>query len=199
MFELVVFYLFSALTVAAATAVVTVRNPMFAVLSLILAFFAAAVVWMLLEAEFLAIVLVVVYVGAVMVLFLYVVMMLDINLAVLKEGFARFLPLGALMAAITVYLMARVVGSDHFGLDRYYPPVMHGPGYSNTRELGLLLYTDYFYAFEIAAVILLLAMVAAITLTLRRRRDSRHQRPDEQVAVRREDFVRVVKMSSEEQ
>ncbi|RME33630.1 MAG: NADH-quinone oxidoreductase subunit J [Gammaproteobacteria bacterium] len=198
MFELVIFYLFAALTVMAATAVVTLRNPVFAVLALILAFFSAAVIWMLLEAEFLAIVLVVVYVGAVMVLFLYVVMMLDINLAVLKEGFAHFLPLGALMAVLTVYLMARVLGPDNFGLDRYYPPVSHGPGYSNTRELGLLLYTDYFYAFEIAAVILLVAMVAAITLTLRRRKDRKFQRPEEQVAVRRDDFVRVVKMSSEE-
>jgi len=198
MLEQIIFYLFTALTVLAATLVVTVRNPVFAVLSLILAFFSAAVLWMLLEAEFLAIVLVVVYVGAVMVLFLYVVMMLDINLTVLKEGFARYLPVGALMAALTVVLMVRVVGPRNFGLDRIRPPLMHGPGYSNTRELGLVLYTDYFFAFEVAAVILLVAMITAIALTQRKRPDHKTQRPELQVAVRRQDNVRLVKMKSEE-
>ncbi len=197
MTELIIFYVFAGITVLAATMVVTVRNPVQAALFLVLAFFASAGVWMLLEAEFLAIVLVVVYVGAVMVLFLFVVMMLDINLARMKEGFVRFLPFGLLTGIAMLSLLVMAVGPQHFGLEQVVPPVPHGADYNNTRELGEVLYTDYIYVFEIAAAILLVAIIAAISLTMRPRRMTKTQRPQEQVAVRREDRVRLVKMEAE--
>jgi NADH-quinone oxidoreductase subunit J len=190
----IVFYFFASLVVFAATMVITVRNPVLAALFLVLAFFSSAAIWLLLEAEFLAIALVLVYVGAVMVLFLFVVMMLDVNLAPLKEGFARYLPVGGLVALLMLAAMALVVGPRHFGLNQIEAPRWHPSDYSNTRELGKVLYTEYVYAFEIASVILLVAIVAAITLTMRPRRQTKAQKAEEQVAVRRGDRVRLVKM-----
>ncbi len=192
-----VFYLFAAVLVFAATMVITVRNPVKAALFLVLAFFSAAGLWILLEAEFLAIALVLVYVGAVMVLFLFVVMMLDINLVRLREGFGEYLPIGGIVAALMVLEMTIILGASRFGLDKYPLPSAHPAGYSNTRELGLQLYTVYVYPFEIAALILLVAIVAAISLTMRKRPRTKYQNPAEQVMVRREDRVRIVKMAAE--
>lgn len=195
--EPIIFYLFSTILVLAAAMVVLVRNPVHAVLFLVLAFFTSAAIWILLEAEFLAIVLVLVYVGAVMVLFLFVVMMLDINVVPLREGFMRYLPAGALVAVIIIFEMALVVGPEHFGMDSVAMPVKHAADYSNTRELGSILYTVYMYPFEIAAVILLVAIVAAIALTMRKRPQTKYQNPAQQVMIRREERVRMVKMKTE--
>ncbi|QKT02573.1 NADH-quinone oxidoreductase subunit J [Ectothiorhodospiraceae bacterium 2226] len=195
--EKAIFYIFSFILVASAVMVITVRNPVRAALFLVLAFFTSAGVWLLLEAEFLAITLVLVYVGAVMVLFLFVVMMLDINVAPLREGFIRHLPVGAVVAIGMVAVLILMVGPQHFGLDLVEAPPRQGPDYSNTEHLGTVLYTAYLYPFEIAAVILLVAIVAAIALTLRRRPDTKYQRPEDQVRVRRADRVRLVKMASE--
>ncbi|MGH8613536.1 MAG: NADH-quinone oxidoreductase subunit J [Gammaproteobacteria bacterium] len=192
-----IFYFFSALLVFSAIMVISVRNPVRAALFLVLAFFASAGIWLLLEAEFLAIALVLVYVGAVMVLFLFVVMMLDINLAPLKEGFARYLPVGAGVAVLMLIAMALAVGPSHFGLERIAAPDRHGAGYSNTRELGRVLYTDYVYPFEIASVILLVAIIAAIALTMRPKRQTKAQKPEQQIRVRRADRVRLVGMKAE--
>jgi len=174
-FEQILFYLFSVITVLAAGMVITVRNPVHAAMFLVLAFFSSAALWMLLEAEFLAIVLVLVYVGAVMVLFLFVVMMLDLNTTLLREGFARYLPLGVLVAVLIATIMGLAVGHSHFGLAQVAAPASHAAAYSNTQQLGELLYTTYVYPFEIAAVILLVAIVAAIALTLRRRPNTKHR------------------------
>ncbi len=193
-FELIIFYIFSTILVGSALAVITVRNPIYAALFLVLAFFTCAGVWLLLEAEFLAITLVLVYVGAVMVLFLFVVMMLDINLAPLKEGFIRFLPVGVAVGVIILIQMAMILGPENFGLEKFAMPVGQGEDYSNTKALGRILYTTYVYPFEIAAVILLVAIIAAISLTLRKRPDSKKQNVADQVKVRREDRVRLVKM-----
>ena len=195
MFEAVVFYVFGAVLLGAALAVITARNPVHAALFLVLAFFTASAIWLLLRAEFLAITLVLVYVGAVMVLFLFVVMMLDINLERLREGFWQYLPLGALVGVLMAFEMGAVLYGRWFGL--VTPPKMQPANYSNTKELGRLLYTDYVLAFEIAAVVLLVAIVAAISLTLRRRKDSRSQDPSQQVRARREERVRLVSMPSE--
>ena len=192
-----VFYLFAAILLFAAVRVITARNPVHAALFLVLAFATSAGLWIQLQAEFLAIALVLVYVGAVMVLFLFVVMMLDINMARLREGFAAYLSLGALVALVLVLEMAIVLGGHYFGLAGSPPPPPLPGDYSNTRELGRLVYTDYVYPFEIAAVILLVAIVAAIALTLRRRKESKYLDPAKQVAVRREDRVRIVKMPAE--
>ena len=192
-----IFYFFSAILVFAGLRVITARNPVHAALFLVLAFFTAAGLWMLLEAEFLAIVLVLVYVGAVMVLFLFVVMMLDINLDKLREGFWDYLPIAGFVSVLLMIEMALILGSRHFGLDVMATPEPHPADYSNTKELGRLLYTDYVYAFELAAVILLVAIVAAIALTLRRRKDSKFIDPAEQVKVRRNDRLRIVKMQAE--
>ena len=190
-----VFYLFATITLLAATGVIIARNPVHAALFLVLAFCSAAGIWMLLEAEFLAIVLVLVYVGAVMVLFLFVVMMLDINLVKLKEGFWRWFPFGAGIAGLMVFEMVWVLGSRQTG--EVSKAVVHAANYSNTKELGRLLYTQYVYPFELAAVILLVAMVAAIALTLRRRAGVKTQQVSEQVKVRKADRLRIVKMTSE--
>jgi NADH-quinone oxidoreductase subunit J len=195
--EKLIFYIFAALMLASATAVITVRNPVRAVLFLVLTFFASAVLWLLLEAEFLAITLVLVYVGAVMVLFLFVVMMLDINLTRMRSGFIKFLPIGAAVAILMLVMLVMLVGPEHFGLQIRPEPLRHGADYSNVKELGSILYTVYVYPFEIAAVILLVAIVAAIALTLRRRPRTKYQNPDQQVSVRREERVRIVKMASE--
>ena len=195
--EPIVFYLFSTILVLASVAVVTVRNSVFAALFLVLAFFTCAALWILLEAEFLSLVLILVYVGAVMVLFLFVVMMLDINDALLREGFTKYLIPGGLVAIVIIVEMAIVVGPENFGLDKFADPVARAADYSNTKELGMLLYTDYVYPFELAAVLLLVAIIAAISLTMRRRPQTKYQDPAKQILVRREDRVRVVKMESE--
>jgi NADH-quinone oxidoreductase subunit J len=152
---------------------------------------------LLLEAEFLAITLVLVYVGAVMVLFLFVVMMLDINVARMRAAFIQYLPIGIAVLVTMAVMMFMVVGPEHFGLDKMAAPARHAANYNNTRELGLVLYTVYVYPFEIAAVILLVAIVAAIALTLRRRPNTKYQNPDLQIAVQRNDRLRIVKMDSE--
>jgi NADH-quinone oxidoreductase subunit J len=194
MFETFLFYVFSAILLLAGLRVITARNPVHSALFLVLAFFTAAGLWLLLRAEFLAIALVLVYVGAVMVLFLFVVMMLDINIEQLRAGFWRNLPLALAVGGILVFEMVAILGRQYFG---EAAPRAPGPGYSNTRALGLLLYTDYAYAFEIAAVILLVAIIAAIALTLRRRKDTRRQSPSEQARVRRAERVELLPMRSE--
>jgi NADH-quinone oxidoreductase subunit J len=196
-FQTFVFYFFSAVLIFAALRVITARNPVHAALFLVLAFFTSAGIWIQLQAEFLAITLVLVYVGAVMVLFLFVVMMLDINIARIRAGFWRYLPLGTLVALLLVAEMALILGRSYFGLEGAPLPEPLPEGYSNTKELGRLVYTDYVYAFEIAAVILLVAIVAAIALTLRRRKDSKYLDPASQIKVRREDRVRIVAMPAE--
>ena len=196
--EQLLFYINSFVVLSGAMMVITVRNPVQAALSLVLTFFACAGIWMLLEAEFLAIVLVLVYVGAVMVLFLFVVMMLDINVARMREGFVRFLPVGITFALGLALMMGTVVGPEYFGLEKIAEPVRHAADYNNTRELGLVLYSVYVYPFEIAAVILLVAIVAAISLTLRRRPQTKYQSPEKQIAVKRDDRVRMVSMPSED-
>lgn len=188
-----IFTIFSLILLFAAVAVITVRNPVRAALFLVLAFFASAGIWLLLHAEFLAIALVLVYVGAVMVLFLFVVMMLDINVEPLREGFTRHFWAGLVVAAATLFIIVMVVVSHPFA-----PPVAGVESeVGNTAMLGKVLYTDYLYPFEIAAAILLVAMVAAIALTMRPTRHSKAQRPERQVAVRREDRVRLVQMATE--
>jgi NADH-quinone oxidoreductase subunit J len=196
-FEKFLFYLFAAILVFAALRVITARNAVHAVLFLVLAFFTSAALWLLLEAEFLAITLVLVYVGAVMVLFLFVVMMLDINVAPLREGFIQYLPLGAAVAAVIVVEMGLAITAGAFRPEAFFPPVPHTADYSNTAALGEVLYTVYVYPFEIAAVILLVAIVAAIALTLRRRPETRYQNPAQQIRVRRDDRVRLVRMTPE--
>jgi len=194
-FDMVVFYLFAALTLFAALRVITTRNPVHAVLYLVLVFASMAGIWMLLEAEFLAITLVLVYVGAVMVLFLFVVMMLDINLAKLRAGFWRWLPVGAGVGGLLAFEMVQVLGSSQ--TSGALTGLKHAADYSNTKALGRLIYTDYVYPFEIAAVILLVAMVAAIALTLRRRRDTKAQNVPQQIAVKKAERLRIVQMQSE--
>ncbi|MFH1603254.1 MAG: NADH-quinone oxidoreductase subunit J [Pseudomonadota bacterium] len=197
--EPIVFYFFSGVLLIAALRVITARNPVHAALYLVLAFFTAAAIWMLLRAEFLAIVLLLVYVGAVMVLFLFVVMMLDINIDRLREGFWSYLPLGATVGVLMVIEMVLVLGGKYFGVEQLPNPADPGTGYSNTKEIGRVLYTDYVYPFELAAVILLVAIVAAIALTLRRRKDTKRQDPSQQVAIKRADRVRLVSIPSEKE
>lgn len=199
MIETIIFYVFAVATVISATAVVTVRNPVHSVLFLVLTFFTSAIIWMTLEAEFLAIILVLVYVGAVMVLFIFVVMMLDINIAQLREGFVRYLPLGLAVAAIMLMLMLNVVTSDIFVLDAGAEPVAKAADYSNTKALGEVLYTEYVFAFEIAAVILLVAIIAAISLTMRKRPQTKYQSPSAQMKVRKSDRLRIIKMPTSEE
>ncbi len=192
-----VFYMLSVILLFAGFRVVTTRNPVHAALFLVLAFFSAAGIWLTLEAEFLAIALVMVYVGAVMVLFLFVVMMLDINLDRLREGFWQYLPLASFVSAMLALEMTVVLGSRTFGLSIVPSPQPHPAGYSNTRELGRLLYTYYVYPFELAAVILVVAIVAAIALTMRRRKNTRYQDPARQVKVKREQRIRMIQMPAE--
>ena len=198
-FEQLAFYFLASVTVISAIMVVTVRNPVRAALFLILTFFTAACIWLLLEAEFLAIVLVLVYVGAVMVLFLFVVMMLDIDIDQLREGFGEYLPIGATVAVIILLQLAIVLSSGPFEMDQMPAPAAAAADYGNTHQLGLLIYTYYVYPFELAAVLLLLAIVAAISLGLRGRVSSKRQKPDEQVRVRKQDRLRIVKMNAEKQ
>ena len=193
-FKTFVFYFLSAILVYAALRVVTLRNPVHAALHLVLAFFSAAGVWILLQAEFLAIALILVYVGAVMVLFLFVVMLLDINLDRLREGFWSYLPLGAIVALLMVAEMGLVLGGSFFNwFEKDVPQA--AADYSNVQAVGRLLFTDY--AFELASVILLVGIVAAVALTLRGKRKSKSVSPSQQVFVKSADRVRVLKMPAE--
>ncbi len=195
--QLLLFYLFSTVLVLSALAVVSVRNPIYAALFLVLSFFTSAVIWLLFQAEFLAITLVLVYVGAVMVLFLFVVMMLDVNLNAIREGFAKYLPVGLIVAATMLIELILVVSNS----DNFTESVVSLSGtndISNTKALGLVLYTDYFYAFEIASVILLVAIIAAIMLTLRVRSKTKMQNPSRQVKATKEQRLRIVSMDSEQ-
>ncbi len=206
----IVFYGFSLVLVAAAVAVISVRNPIYSALFLVLAFFSAAAIWMLLEVEFLALILILVYVGAVMVLFLFVVMMLDINLAPLQEGFVRYLPVGVVVGVLMAVELLVVIWSkgrfdqNAFPLPPPHPdgysfplPPPHPDGYSNTRAVGELLFTNYLLAFEAAGVILLVAIIAAIALTHRKRTGVKRQNPSMQVRVHKDERVRLVKMDPE--
>jgi NADH-quinone oxidoreductase subunit J len=197
-FQTVVFYLLAAVLLFAAIRVIIARNPVHSALFLVLAFVSSAGLWLLLEAEFLAIALVLVYVGAVMVLFLFVVMMLDINVQRMREGMLNYLPLGLTVALLMVLEMGLVLWARNSQLRDMPAPTPMAADYSNTKEIGRLLYTEYVYPFEIAAVILLVAIVAAIALTLRRRKGGKHQDPAQQVLVRRADRVRLVSMPSEQ-
>ncbi len=190
-FTSVVFYFLSAILLLSGLRVVTVRHPVHAALFLVLAFFTAAGLWVLLEAEFLAITLVLVYVGAVMVLFLFVVMMLDINIETMRADFRKYLPLAGLISGLMALEMYVVLGGQEFGLKMPEPKAVD---YSNTRALGRVLYTEYAYAFELAAVILLVAIVAAIALTLRRRPGLKWRDPATQVVVRKADRLRMVNL-----
>ena len=192
--QLAAFYVFAAITAAAALAVVTVRNPVYAVLCLVLTFFSTACLWLLLDAEFLAIALVLVYVGAVMVLFLFVVMMLDVHVDPLREGFARHLPVAIVAATIMAVEMFALIGIKRLGQVVDTPDPATAAGVSNLEWLGKLLFTDYLLPFEVASVILTVAIIAAIALTLRRRPGTKHQDAGRQVQVRREDRIRLVKM-----
>ena len=195
-----VFYFFAGILVLAGLGVISSRNPVHSALFLVLSFFSCSALWLLLQAEFLAIVLVLVYVGAVMVLFLFVVMMLDINLTQMRQGFVRYLPIGALIALIMVAQMVWIVGPagpDVFSGEQLAQAVVLPADHSNTRELGKVLYTDYVFPFEVASVILLVAIVAAIALTMRRREMTKYQTPGKQVQVRKADRLRVIKMDAE--
>ena len=198
-FKTFVFYILAAIIVFAALSVITARNPVQAALFLVLAFFTAGGIWLLLAAEFLAIVLIMVYVGAVMVLFLFVVMMLDINIDRLRQGFWSYLPVGALIGVLLVVEMALVLGGRYFGIEAMPEPPAAQAGYSNTRELGRLLYTDYVYPFELASLLLLVAMIVAVTLTLRKRKGVRYLNPSEQVSVKRGDRVELISMPAEKE
>jgi NADH-quinone oxidoreductase subunit J len=191
------FYVFSAVLLVAALGVITARNPVHAALFLVFAFFNSAVIWLLLEAEFLAIVLMLVYVGAVMVLFLFVVMMLDVDLTQMREGFTRYAPLGALIAIIVIIEIGSVVYTKHLGNAVAQPAAQATSITSNTQALGELLYTKYLYPLELAAVVLLVAIVAAIVLTMRHRVGFKQQDIAAQVSVRARDRIRIVKMQPE--
>jgi NADH-quinone oxidoreductase subunit J len=199
MFQLVCFYAFAAVTVVAALGVITLRNSVHAVLSLVLTFFSTACIWLLAEAEFLAIALIVVYVGAVMVLFLFVVMMLDINQEQVREGFIKYLPVGIIVALVMLGEMLALIGvrAMHETVMGANPATASGVYKSNTEWLGHALYTQFLLPFEIAALILTVGVVAAVVLTLRQRTGARHQQASQQVSVNARDRVRVVKMAAE--
>jgi NADH-quinone oxidoreductase subunit J len=194
-FKTALFWAFSAILIFAALRVITARNPVHAALFLVLSFFSASAIWMLLKAEFLSIVLVLVYVGAVMVLFLFVVMMLDINLDKMREGFWSYFPMAAMIGVVIALEMSFVLFRGFWELDKAVPAASNTIG--NTKELGKLIYTQYVYAFEIAAVILLVAIVAAVALTLRKRKDTKYFDPAAAVKVKRGDRIRMVKMKAE--
>jgi NADH-quinone oxidoreductase subunit J len=195
-FQDLVFYALALILLYAALSVITTRNPVYAALFLVLAFFTAAGIWLLLEAEFLAITLVLVYVGAVMVLFLFVVMMLDINLDRLREGFWQALPVALPVGGLMAVEMVMIVGVNNFGAEKVLAPAAKPADYSNTAALGRVLYTDYLLAFELAAVVLLVAIVAAIALTLRSRKESKPTYANKQVAIKKADRLRIVKMAA---
>ncbi|HTW38714.1 MAG TPA: NADH-quinone oxidoreductase subunit J [Steroidobacteraceae bacterium] len=193
----ILFYIFATILIVAALGVIIARNPVHSALALVMCFLTSAAIWLLIGAEFLAIVLVLVYVGAVMVLFLFVVMMLDINLEELRRGFTRFAWLGWLTGAVVILEIGGVVAARTFGLDVTRGPIPEPASYSNTTELGQVLYTRFAYPFELAAVLLLVAIVAAISLTMRRRHGYKAQDVSRQVAVRARDRVRIVPMEPE--
>lgn len=195
--QLLVFYAFAFTAVGAATMVVASGNPVRSALFLVLSFFACAGLWLLAHAEFLALVLILVYVGAVMTLFLFVIMMLNIDIVSVKSQFVRYLPLGIGVVALLVFLMLVAVRPENFAFSHLANAELHGPGYSNTKELGSVLYTNYAYAFEMAGVLLLVAIIAAISLSHRGPRNCKTQQPQMQIRVRREDRVRIVKMDPE--
>lgn len=197
MLEQIIFYVFGGLLILSSLMVITVRNPVYAALFLVLAFFFCAGIWLLLQAEFLAIVLILVYVGAVMVLFLFVVMMLDINLSELQAGYAKYLPMGIIVAVLMAYAMSLVLTHESFQTNDI-AKVISESEYSNTEKLGLELYTRYLYPFEIAGAILLVAIIAAISLTFRGRKNGKHQKPEQQVSTKREDRVRLVNIKTEQ-
>jgi NADH-quinone oxidoreductase subunit J len=196
-FQLIAFYAFALVTVLSAIGVITVRNPVHAVLWLILAFFSTACLWLLLQAEFLGIVLVLVYVGAVMILFLFVVMMLDLNTTPLREGFAKYFPVAGVVAAVMLFEVVGLIGARHSQLAMLSAEDPAAAAGSNIRWLGTDLFTRFMLPFEIAAVILTVAIVVAVMLTLRRRPGTKHQDPSRQVMVRREDRIRLVKMKAD--
>ena len=196
-YELAAFWTFATVTVLAALGVILVRNPVHAVLSLVLTFFSAAMLWLLLQAEFLGVVLVLVYIGAVMVLFLFVVMMLDVNTAPLREGFVRHLPLTFAVVILMAVEMVMLIGRSRFEVGLSATDPAAAAGKTNLQWIGETLFSRYILPFEIAAVILTVALVVAVLLTLRRRPGTKHQDPGRQVAVRRDDRVRLVKMPSE--
>ncbi|NND90758.1 MAG: NADH-quinone oxidoreductase subunit J [Granulosicoccus sp.] len=197
-FELFVFYFFAAIMVFAAARVITAKNPVHAALFLVLTFFTCAGIWLLLEAEFLAITLVLVYVGAVMVLFLFVVMMLDVNVVPLREGFVAYLPVGILVGLIMLLEMVFLLTQKYFRAEQFPVPARApADAMGNTESLGRLLYSEYLFQFEIAAIILLVAIVAAIALTMRRRPHTKYQKPAQQIDVRKQDRLRIVKMPAE--
>ena len=193
----ILFWVFAALLVTAALAMIMVRNPVHSALLLVSCFFTSASIWLLIEAEFLAIVLILVYVGAVMVLFLFVVMMLDINIEEVRARVTRYALFGGVVAGVVVFEIVSVVWTRSLGVDVTVGAQPLPADYSNTAELGKLLYTEYVYAFELAAVLLLIAIVAAISLTMRKRPGLKQQDVARQVAVRREDRVRIIKMPAE--
>jgi NADH-quinone oxidoreductase subunit J len=197
-FEKFLFYVFAVFLVFAAVMVITRKNPVHSALFLVLAFFNSAGLWLLAEAEFLAIALVLVYVGAVMVLFLFVVMMLDVNIAELRAGFVRNLPVALVVAIAMGIELLLVVGPQRFGIDLIAAPEPKPADYNNTAELGMALFTEHLYAFEIAAVILLVGIIAAISLTMRKRPETKYQDPSRQVTVKAADRLRIVKMDPEE-
>jgi len=193
----VLFWVFASVLAVSALAMITVRNPVHSALLLVLCFFTSAAIWLLIEAEFLAVVLILVYVGAVMVLFLFVVMMLDINIEEVRARVTRYALFGAIVAGVVVFEIVTVVWSKSgSGTDVDRVATSMPANYSNTAELGKLLYTDYVYPFELAAVLLLIAIVAAISLTMRKRAGLKQQNVSAQVAVRREDRVRIVKVEA---
>ncbi|KVE39160.1 NADH-quinone oxidoreductase subunit J [Burkholderia sp. TSV86] len=198
-FTTVLFYIFSLLLVVSGLKVITSRNPVASALFLVLAFFNAAAIWMLLEAEFLAILLVLVYVGAVMVLFLFVVMMLDINIDVLRRDFRRFVPMATAVGAIIVVETALILWRGYGATSSPVRDIAAGAaaGMSNTKLIGKVIYTDYIFAFEIAGLVLLVAIIAAVGLTAQKGKDSKRQRVSDQVKVRRQDRVRLVKMAAD--
>jgi NADH-quinone oxidoreductase subunit J len=207
-FQSIIFYIFAAILIVSGLRVITARNPVHAVLFLVLAFFTASGLWLLLYAEFLAITLILVYVGAVMVLFLFVVMMLDINFDKLREGFWKYLPVAATVAIAMVAEMVLLITSKNFNLaDRAIAGVSAAGanaaaaavGASNSKELGRVLYTDYLLPFELAAVILLVAIVAAIALTLRPRKEAKSQIVGDQVRVKASDRLKIIKMDAEKE
>lgn len=194
-FKLILFFVLSAILVGSGLAVITARNPVHSAMFLVLSFFTASAVWLLAQAEFLAIVLIMVYVGAVMVLFLFVVMMLDINFDRIRQGFWSYLPLGSLIGILMILEMAVVLGGQYFQVfDTPLPPELASA--SNTKDLGVLLYTEYTFPDQIAACILLVAIIAAVVLTYRGRKDSKRQDISQQVAVKAADRLRIVKMDA---
>lgn len=198
-FPTLCFYLFSAILVFAGLRVITARNPVHAVLYLVLAFFTSGMIWMLMQAEFLAIAIVLIYVGAVMVLFLFVVMMLDINVDKMREGFWRYLPVGLVVAAIMVAEMAMVLNGRYFRLENQHAPQAVDAGYSNAQDLARVIFTDYAYPFELASLILLVAMISAVMLTYRRRESVKHMDPAAQIAVKAKDRLVIHSIPAEKE